>query len=221
MRVVVAARGFCGREFDPIRYYGVLPGGNDFEKAGCRRKDIRQGGLVLLPLIFIGAGGLIGAGMGYFGQCSSGTCPLTSTWWRGAIYGAVMGLIFYSVSGCSGGAETESKNVRLIKETDFEAEVTRASMPVVVDFYAPWCGPCRRLSPMLDKMAGPFTNKVKFVKVNVDEAPALSKQFKIEAIPLLLFFKNGKVIDSIVGLPSSDELNSRLQMLAQVTNITQ
>jgi thioredoxin 1 len=176
---------------------------------------------MLLPLIFVGAGGLIGAALGYFGQCSSGTCPLTSTWWRGALYGAVMGLIFYSISGRSGATEAESKNVKPIKEADFAAEVTHATMPVVVDFYAPWCGPCRRLSPMLDKLAGPWSDKIKFVKINIDEASALANQFKIEGVPTLLFFKDGKTVDSLVGLPSADELKSRLQALAQEAKVTQ
>jgi thioredoxin 1 len=170
---------------------------------------------MLLSLIFVGAGALVGAGLGYFGQCSSGTCPLTSTWWRGAIYGALMGLMFYSISGCSNSAEAQSKNVRAIKEADFAAEVTGASQPVVVDFYAPWCGPCKRLSPMLDKLAAPYTNKIKFVKVNVDDAPALSQKFKIEGVPTVMFFRNGQVSDTIVGLPTADELQSRLKVLAQ------
>jgi len=175
----------------------------------------------MLPVIFVLGGGLVGAALGYFGQCSSGTCPLTSTWWRGAIYGAVMGLIFYFVSGRSGAAEEASKNVRAIKEADFESEVVHAPLPVVVDFYAPWCGPCRKLSPMLDKLAGPLSDKIKFVKINVDDASRLAQQFQIEGVPALLFFKSGKVVDSVVGLPSADELKTRLQALTHCNTLTQ
>ena len=76
-----------------------------------------------------------------------------------------------------------TQNVKLISESQFEAEVTRASSPVVVDFYAPWCGPCKRLSPMLDELAGQVTNKVKFVKINVDDAKALSQRLGIQSVP--------------------------------------
>ena len=76
-------------------------------------------------------------------------------------------------------------------------------------------GPCKVLSPMLDKLAALFTNEIKFVKVNVDEAPNLSQRFNVQGIPTLLSFKNGKIVDNIVGLLPSDELKSHLEALAK------
>jgi len=168
----------------------------------------------LIPWLL--AGGGIGTALGYYGKCSSGACPLTSTWWRGAIYGAVLGGLFYFISGSNPAFMNKSSaNVKLIKEGEFDAEVVRSPLPVVVDFYATWCGPCKRLSPMLDELAGPLTNKIKFVKINVDEAPNLSQRFGIQAIPTLLFFKNGNVADKLIGLPSEDALKKRLESFAE------
>jgi thioredoxin 1 len=129
----------------------------------------------------------------------------------------VLGGFFYFVSGGSTPASMNKStaNVKLITEGQFEAEVAQSPLPVVVDFYATWCGPCKRLSPMLDELAGPLAGKIKFVKVNVDEATALSQRFAIQGIPTLLFFKNGKVVDQIVGLPAVDELKTRLDSLAR------
>ena len=93
-----------------------------------------------------------------------------------------------------------------------------AASPVVVDFYAAWCGPCRILSPLLDEESGAFTNRIKFFKVNVDEAPSLAQRFQVEGIPNLVFFKDGRVVDRLVGVPSSGELMARLQALASMTN---
>ena len=104
-------------------------------------------------------------------------------------------------------------NVKLITEGQFDAEVAQSPLPVVVDFYATWCGPCKLLAPELDELAGPLASKIKFVKINVDEAPALSQRFAIQAIPTLLFFKNGKVVDQIVGLPPVDDLKAHLDAL--------
>jgi thioredoxin len=168
----------------------------------------------LIPYLLVGGG--IGAALGYFGKCSSGTCPLTSTWWRGAIYGAVLGGLFYYVSGSSSPASLNKStaNVKRIGESQFDAEVIQSPSPVVADFYAAWCGPCKILSPRLDQLAGSFTNRIQFVKINVDEAPALSQRFDIQGIPTLLFFKNGKVVDRIVGLPAADDLKARLESFA-------
>lgn len=169
-----------------------------------------------MSLIFsVLIGGGLGAALGYLGKCSSGTCPLTANWWRGALYGAVLGLLFHSVSGRNGSASAEStQNVRLIQEQQFEAEVTQAASPVVVDFFATWCGPCKSLSPMLDNLAGPLTNRVKFIKIDVDRSATLAGQFGIEGVPTLIFFKGGKVVDKLVGLPARGALQSKLESLA-------
>lgn len=164
-------------------------------------------------------GGGIGAALGYFGQCTSGTCPLTANWKRGALVGAVLGLVFsFNLGGTSGKTVSESTaHVKRITEAEFDTEVLKASTPVVVDFYADWCGPCRRLSPMLDKVAGQFVGQVKVVKIDVDHAPGLARQYGIQGIPALKFFKAGQEVGGLVGLPAESELVSRFTQLAGQT----
>lgn len=171
--------------------------------------------LALILSVLVGGG--LGAALGYFGKCSSGACLLTANPWRGAMFGALLGLMFHFSSGRSGSAAVNAStpHVSRIQESQFEAEVVQSSLPVVVDFYASWCGPCKILSPMLDELAGPLTNRVKFVKINVDEATALAQRLEIQGVPTLVFFKAGKVTDSLVGLPSRDVLKIRLESLAK------
>jgi thioredoxin 1 len=169
----------------------------------------------LLVSLLIGGG--LGAVLGRFGQCSSGACPLTANWKRGAIYGAVLGLIFHFASGGAGGSYEPPKNVKAIAETNFNAEVTEAGKPVVLDFFATWCGPCKVLSPRLDKLAGEFGGQIKFVSVNIDQSPTLATRFNVEGIPTLLFFgKDGKVADTSVGLISAEDLRTKLKALAGI-----
>lgn len=171
--------------------------------------------LALILSVLVGSG--LGAALGYFGKCSSGACLLTANPKRGALVGALLGLAYHLASGSSGSASVNvsTPNVSRIQESQFEVEVVQSSLPVVVDFYASWCGPCKILSPRLNELAGPLTNKVKFVKINVDEAPALAQRMEIQAMPTLVFFKNGKVVDRHVGLPPRDALKARLESLAK------
>jgi len=161
---------------------------------------------------------LICGGIGAAFVCfrKGATVRLAANCGRGALYGAILGLAFYSVSGVGGSAAMNrtTPNVTHITEKDFDAEVIHAAKPVVVDFYATWCGPCKVLSPRLDQLAGSFTNQIKFVKINVDEAPALAQRFNIQGVPTLLLFKNGRIAGGIAGLPSSDALKARLKSLA-------
>ena len=101
-----------------------------------------------------------------------------------------------------------------LTEANFESEVTSSTVPVIVDFWAEWCGPCRMLGPILDDLAKDQAGKVKIGKVNVDESPNLSAQFSVRSIPMLVFFKDGKAVDTVVGVQSKDALAKRLAALA-------
>ena len=97
---------------------------------------------------------------------------------------------------------------------NFAAEVLNAATPVLVDFYAPWCGPCKMLAPILDTLAGEFAGKVKIVKVNVDEEPELAYRFRVTGVPTLKLFHKGEVVETFVGLASARTLKTRLEEIA-------
>lgn len=107
-----------------------------------------------------------------------------------------------------------SEAVLTLTEANFDSEISLASVPVIVDFWAPWCGPCRMLGPILDDLAKEQAGKVIIGKVNVDEAPNLAAKFGVRSIPMLVFFKNGVAKDTVVGVQSKDALTKRLQALA-------
>lgn len=86
-----------------------------------------------------------------------------------------------------------------VSEANFEAEVLQSSIPVVVDFFAVWCGPCRLISPILDELSQAYDGKVKFVKVDIDEAPGVAERFAVANVPTLVAFKNGEEADRRVG----------------------
>ena len=120
------------------------------------------------------------------------------------------------LAGCGNPAamNQSTASVKHIAQSEFENEVTRSTNAIVADFYATWCGPCRTLSPMLDRLAGPLTDKIKFVKINVDESPGIAQYFSVQGLPTLIFFKDGKVADRITGLMPETELKAKLEAFA-------
>jgi thioredoxin 1 len=106
-----------------------------------------------------------------------------------------------------------SPNVISVNEANFDSEVVNTSTPVLVDFWAEWCGPCKMIAPILDEIANEKGAAVKVAKVNVDEAQSLSAKFGIRAIPTLLFFKDGTVREQIVGMTSKRDLIAKLEAL--------
>jgi thioredoxin 1 len=97
-----------------------------------------------------------------------------------------------------------------VTQTNFENEVLKHDLPVLVDFWAPWCGPCRMLSPVVEKIAAANTGKAKFVKMNTDDNPNIAGQYQVSGIPCLILFKGGQAVDRIVGYVPENVIASML-----------
>ncbi len=98
-----------------------------------------------------------------------------------------------------------------ITSDNFQTEVLNSDIPVLLDFWAVWCGPCRMLAPVVEELAAEYDGKIKVGKVNVDEENALANMFRIESIPTLLLFKNGKVADTSIGYRPKEEIEKMLK----------
>ncbi len=100
-----------------------------------------------------------------------------------------------------------------ITSSEFKSEVLEASVPVLVDFFAVWCGPCKMVAPVLETISEELAGKAKIVKVDVDECNDLSVQYKILSVPTLLFFKDGQVVDQIIGAVPKNVMTEKLEAL--------
>ena len=180
-------------------------------------------------------GGGLGAVMGYFGKCTTGACPLTANPWRGGFLGAVIGGLFAFSIGSSRPAaspepsgtgvvakaapeSTEAGPLHIENAEQFESAVLKADQPVLVDFYADWCGPCRMLAPTIEKLAQQYGGRAVVAKVNVDRLSNLAGQYGIQGIPAVLFFNQGKEVQRLVGLRSAGDYSKVLDKLTGQTS---
>ncbi len=103
-----------------------------------------------------------------------------------------------------------SENVAKLTDANFDEEVVNSKIPVLVDFWAEWCMPCKMIAPIIDELSGEYADKVRFGKVNIDSDRQAAMKFGIQAIPTLLLFKDGKVVNKFVGLKSKNDLKKQI-----------
>ena len=109
------------------------------------------------------------------------------------------------------------KRVQQVTAADFSREVFFSPVPVVVDVFADWCPPCRAIAPVLENLASVYAGKVKFLKANLDEEPEIAEVYRVEAVPTLLFFQNGEVVDRVAGIPPMPTLVAKLDAMVRQT----
>jgi len=104
-------------------------------------------------------------------------------------------------------------SLTLLNDENFASEVLESNLPVLVDFYATWCGPCKALTPIVEKLSNDYAGKLKVGKLNIDEAPNAPSQFAVRAVPTIVFFKGGQAVETMVGLKREDELRKTIDTL--------
>lgn len=100
-----------------------------------------------------------------------------------------------------------------VSDRTFDDEVAKSTLPVLVDLWASWCGPCRMLAPVIESLAGKYDGKIKFCRVNVDDNPQTAAKYKVMSIPTVMFFKGGEVVGTVVGAVSEQALEPKLDAL--------
>jgi len=106
-----------------------------------------------------------------------------------------------------------AEGVLEIDDITFDTEVMESDKPVLIDFWAPWCGPCRAISPLVEDLAGEFGDKIKFVKCNVDDNPITPGKFGIRSIPTLMLFKDGNVVDQVIGIVARSKIEGMINKI--------
>lgn len=177
---------------------------------------------MLRPIIGVLIGAAIGGGLGYFGSCSTGACPLTSTWYGGAIFGAIMGLLIANMFVTAPKTPDDLTNIVDISTPDeFEAEISQAGERIVlIDFYLNSCPPCRKLLTQIYELAREKGNALKVLKVNASKNSELAARYKVTGVPVLVHIQNGKRIKQKTGYMSKSALEKWLFSPAESTSET-
>ena len=165
---------------------------------------------IVIVLIGAVAGGL----MGYFGKCTTGACPLTATPLRGAGLGAVLGFLiaFTNMGGrySQASMEVSDRVMRVPDLASLQALIAGSEVPVMVDFYADWCGPCQRLAPEISALADDWNGNAIIVKVNVDKQRDIAASYQISQIPDIRIFTGGEQHTAASGYHSKKDLDQML-----------
>lgn len=154
-------------------------------------------------LIGAGVGALLGGLMGHFGRCRTGACPITSNPLSGALFGALFGaaLLHAVLPSFASSSSAVAPGVReLSSVAELEETIASNDGPVLVDFYSPTCPPCRRLGPVIKKLANDYEGKAAVVKVNVNKARDLAARCEIRSLPTVILFVDGQPTEPLVGL---------------------
>jgi thioredoxin len=180
---------------------------------------MRVGGIAMTCALKIVLGLAVGGGVGYGLSrllCLGGGCPLTSNRPLMVLLGAGFGL-WLAVAGCSrrspAPAETAHFGTKIATEQEFAAQVVEPGQAALVDFYANWCGPCRRLAPVLAELEGEYAGRVKFFRIDIDEATELADRHAIRSIPTLLLYRGGRQVARVQPPLTADDLREHLDKL--------
>ena len=165
---------------------------------------------MLKVIIILAVGAFLGGLMGHFGKCEGGGCPLTANPLRGAVWGMFLAAVaFYPlIAGVFRKPVPESSQIIHIK-SDEELQTIIKDNLVLVDFYADWCGPCRALGPVINKLADEFEGKAKIIKINIDSYPEIAQKYSVTSIPTVIIFANNEKIETLIG-PQSQTTYSEL-----------
>ena len=164
----------------------------------------------MTKIIFIIAGAAIGAAFGYFGRCSTGTCPFTSTWWGGAVFGAIFGMLISNFfAGVPKTPEDVTNVIDISSTAEFNTAIENAgNKNIIADFYLTTCPPCRKLMPQLYALAKKHPEDLIILKINASKNRELSGKYQIQAVPALFHIKNGGTVSKRQGYQSADSLEN-------------